>query len=163
MGKKKKKRKSSAFKIILNVFLSIFLVAGVAFGGIVFAMIKTAPPLNVQQVLTFDEPSILYDDKGQYMDKVITNEQRIVVDYKNVPQNLKNAFVSIEDERFYKHHGVDIKRFTGVILINVTNKIKRSSKLQGASTLTQQLIKIQFYPLKFLLKEKFRKCTYLYN
>lgn len=43
------------------------------------------------------------------MDKVITNEQRIVVDYKNVPQNLKNAFVSIEDERFYKHHGVDIK------------------------------------------------------
>lgn len=50
---------------------------------------KTAPPLNVQQVLTFDEPSILYDDKGQYMDKVITNEQRIVVDYKNVPQNLK--------------------------------------------------------------------------
>ncbi len=144
MGKKKKKRKSSAFKIILNVFLSIFLVAGVAFGGIVFAMIKTAPPLNVQQILTFDEPSILYDDKGQYMDKVITNEQRIVVDYKNVPQNLKNAFVSIEDERFYKHSGVDIKRFTGVILINVTNKIKGSSKLQGASTLTQQLIKYSF-------------------
>ncbi len=91
MGKKKKKRKSSAFKIILNVFLSIFLVAGVAFGGIVFAMIKTAPPLNVQQVLTFDEPSILYDDKGQYMDKVITNEQRIVVDYKNVTPKFKKC------------------------------------------------------------------------
>ncbi len=91
------------------------------------------------------------------MDKVITNEQRIVVDYKNVPQNLKNAFVSIEDERFYKHHGIDIKRITGATLLNVANKIKRSSKLQGASTLTQQLIKIQFYPLKFLLKEKFRK------
>lgn len=154
MGKKKKKRKSSAFKIILNVFLSIFLVAGVAFGGIVFAMIKTAPPLNVQQVLTFDEPSILYDDKGQYMDKVITNEQRIVVDYKNVPQNLKNAFVSIEDERFYKHHGVDIKRFTGVILINVTNKIKRSSKLQGASTLTQQLIKNTVLSSEVSIKRK---------
>ncbi len=152
--KRKKKRKSSAFKIILNVFLSIFLVAGVAFGGIVFAMIKTAPPLNVQQVLTFDEPSILYDDKGQYMDKVITNEQRIVVDYKNVPQNLKNAFVSIEDERFYKHHGVDIKRFTGVILINVTNKIKRSSKLQGASTLTQQLIKNTVLSSEVSIKRK---------
>ncbi|WP_434290382.1 transglycosylase domain-containing protein [Clostridium botulinum] len=159
MGKKKKKRKSSAFKIILNVFLSIFLVAGVAFGGIVFAMIKTAPPLNVQQILTFDEPSILYDDKGQYMDKVITNEQRIVVDYKNVPQNLKNAFVSIEDERFYKHHGIDIKRITGATLLNVANKIKRSSKLQGASTLTQQLIKNTVLSSEISIKRKVQEIS----
>ncbi|MCR1935254.1 transglycosylase domain-containing protein [Clostridium tepidum] len=154
MGKKKKKRKSSVFKIILNVFLSIFLIAGVAFGGIVIAMIKTAPPLNVQQVLTFDEPSILYDDKGQYMDKVITNDQRIVVDYKDVPQNLKNAFVSIEDERFYKHHGIDIKRITGATLLNVVNKIKRNSKLQGASTLTQQLIKNTILSPEVSIKRK---------
>ncbi|ENK1243069.1 PBP1A family penicillin-binding protein [Clostridium sporogenes] len=154
MGKKKKKRKSSVFKIILNVFLSIFLIAGVAFGGIVIAMIKTAPPLNVQQVLTFDEPSILYDDKDQYMDKVITNDQRIVVDYKDVPQNLKNAFVSIEDERFYKHHGIDIKRITGATLLNVANKIKRSSKLQGASTLTQQLIKNTVLSSEISIKRK---------
>ena len=159
MGKKKKKRKSSAFKIVLNVFLSIFLVAGVAFGGIVFAMIKTAPPLNVQQILTFDEPSILYDDKGQYMDKVITNEQRIVVDYKNVPQNLKNAFVSIEDERFYKHHGIDIKRITGATLLNVANKIKGSSKLQGASTLTQQLIKNTVLSSEISIKRKVQEIS----
>ncbi|WP_251860905.1 PBP1A family penicillin-binding protein [Clostridium sp. Marseille-Q2269] len=154
MGKKKKKRKSSVFKKVLTVLLSIFLVAGVAFGGIAFAMIKTAPPLNVKQVLTFDEPSVLYDDKGQYMDKVITNDERIVVDYKKMPENLKNAFVSIEDERFYKHNGIDIKRITGTIFINIVNKIKRNHKLQGASTLTQQLIKNTVLSSEVSIKRK---------
>ncbi|EJO5346510.1 PBP1A family penicillin-binding protein [Clostridium botulinum] len=154
MGKKKKKRKSSVFKILLMSLLSIFLVAGVAFGGIVFAMIKTAPPLNVQQILTLDEPSVLYDDKGEYMDKVITNEHRTVVDYKNIPKNLKNAFVSIEDERFYKHNGIDIKRITGAALLNVVNKIKGVSKLQGASTLTQQLIKNTVLSSEISIKRK---------
>ncbi|NEZ45619.1 PBP1A family penicillin-binding protein [Clostridium niameyense] len=157
MAKKKKKRKSSVFKIIFKTILILFLVGLVAFSGIAIAMIKTAPPLDVQQILTLNEPSVLYDDKSQYMDKVITNEQRIVVDSKTIPSNLKNAFTSIEDERFYKHKGVDPIRVTGAILANIANKFRNSNKIQGASTITQQLVKNTVLSSEISFKRKIQE------
>lgn len=157
MAKKKKKRKPSVFKIIFKTIFILFLVGLIAFGGIAVAMIKTAPPLDVQQILTLNEPSVLYDDKSQYMDKVITNEQRIVVDSKTIPSNLKNAFISIEDERFYKHKGVDSIRVTGALLANIANKFRNSNKIQGASTITQQLVKNTVLSSEISFKRKIQE------
>ena len=75
------------------------------------------------------------------MDNVITREQRYVVKSDEIPDNLKKAFVAIEDERFYEHKGIDIKRIAGVIASNIKGKLSGSNTVQGASTITQQLIK----------------------
>ena len=68
------------------------------------------------------------------MDNVITREQRYVVKSDEIPDNLKKAFVAIEDERFYEHKGIDIKRIAGVIASNIKGKLSGSNTVQGAST-----------------------------
>ncbi|MDT8717455.1 PBP1A family penicillin-binding protein [Clostridium sp. 19966] len=140
--KKKKKKKSRKF--IKYTFLTIFLIilfTSVALAGIVLAMIKTAPQLDVNSILNLNQPSVLYDNKGNLMDEAPTDLKRETVALKDVPDNLKNAFISIEDERFYQHHGIDPKRIVGSALIDVERIFKSQSGLNGASTLTQQLIK----------------------
>ncbi|GAA0747763.1 PBP1A family penicillin-binding protein [Clostridium oceanicum] len=152
--KKKKKNKRKSFKIIFYTFLMLFLIGSISAGTVAYTMIKSAPKLDVNQILTLNEPSVLFDDKDKMMDKVITREQRIVVSSDNIPLNLKHAFVSIEDERFYKHKGVDPLRVLGAAFRNVINKIKRKPQLQGASTITQQLIKNTVLSSEISIKRK---------
>ena len=85
--------------------------------------------------------SVVYytDDDGNMAiyEQLIADENRIWADYDNIPQDMKNAFVAIEDQRFYKHHGVDIKRTAGAVI----NVIFNGDSSYGGSTITQQLIK----------------------
>ncbi len=74
------------------------------------SIIRSSPELDVQAIQSLNQPSILYDDQGNFMDNVITREQRYVVKSEEIPDNLKKAFVAIEDERFYEHKGIDIKK-----------------------------------------------------
>ncbi len=157
MTKRPKKAHFKTLKITLIIVLSLFILSVVACSGVVLAIIKNAPPLDVNQILTLNEPSVLYDNKDKFMDVVITNEQRTIIGYKDMPQDLKNAFVSIEDERFYKHGGIDLRRITGVVIINVKNKIKRQSGLQGASTITQQLLKNTLLSSEVSFKRKIQE------
>jgi len=142
MGNKPKKTRKQKIKIAIYVIISVIIFTIVTSAGVGLAIIKGAPELNVNSVLNPNEPSTIYDNKSGFMDTVNTNESRTVVSFKDMPLNLKNAFVSIEDERFYKHHGIDIKRIIGVAFIDIKNKLTGSSSLQGGSTITQQLIKI---------------------
>lgn len=151
-SKKTKKKKNpvlKAFKIFFITLLCAIVIGSVATLGIVLAMIKTAPALDVNgTILNLDQPSVLYDDKNQLMDTVITTQKRTIVhlDSDSVPKNLTNAFISIEDERFYQHNGIDIKRIIGAMFINVKNKILREGgNIQGASTITQELIKQRMF------------------
>ena len=88
-----------------------------------------------------DLTSIVYyeDENGDevYFERLIADQNRIWVDSINVPQDMKDAFVSIEDQRFYTHGGVDIKRTTGAVINVLTN----GDSSYGGSTITQQLIK----------------------
>ena len=76
------------------------------------------------------------------LEKLNDTDNRIWVSGSEIPDHMKNAFVAIEDERFYSHMGVDIKRFTGAAIGFVKNKITKSGNTgYGGSTITQQLIK----------------------
>jgi penicillin-binding protein 1A len=141
MGTAKRKTPHKKLKTFLFSILTLFVIGAAVACGVVFAMIKSAPPLDVNQMLTLNEPSQLYNDKNQFIDTVTTNEQRTVISFKDMPDNLKHAFVAIEDERFYKHNGIDLKRTAGAIYIDIMSKIKKTNEIQGGSTITQQLIK----------------------
>ncbi|MGH4125321.1 MAG: transglycosylase domain-containing protein [Clostridium sp.] len=145
----KKKKKSTGKKVFKSIFFAILfitIIAMVAMGGVVLAMIKTAPDLDINAFLKLDEPSILYDNSQKYMDEYITSERRTNISINNVPIILKDAFISIEDSRFDTHPGIDIKRLGGAVFNDIKIKITGSKKsLQGASTITQQLVKYRMF------------------
>lgn len=138
---KKKKKKSKTLKIISITILSIVLFVAAVTAGMALAIIKTAPELDVTQITAAKQPSVILDDKGDPIDTLITDKKRVIIQYTDMPKNLINAFVSIEDERFFEHNGIDPKRIIGAIFFDVKNVLTGKKSLQGASTITQQLLK----------------------
>ncbi len=105
--------------------------------------IKTAMSIHTWQQLALsmiaNQPSQILDLEGNVIAEIGNEKNRKNVSLeKDMPQNLKNAYVAIEDERFYKHFGVDIKRTTAAIGSYV---IHFGNASFGASTITQQLVK----------------------
>ncbi|WP_051624316.1 transglycosylase domain-containing protein [Clostridium akagii] len=146
IAKKKKRPVLRFFKIFFLSFLCVVIIGSVATFGVVLAMIKTAPALDINgTILDLDQNSTLYDDKGQSMDTVITTQKRTVVSLSSIPKNLSHAFISIEDERFYQHGGIDVKRIASAMFYDVLSKIHRQNNIQGASTITQELIKQRMF------------------
>lgn len=154
MGKKTKNTRFKVFKITIVTLILLFVFGAVATMGVVLAMVKTAPPLDVNKVLSLNEPSIIYNDSGQFMDTVISDINRKVVSFKDMPQDLKDAFIAIEDERFKTHSGIDIKRIFGSTLTNISNKLTGKRGLHGASTITQQLVRNTMLSNEVKIKRK---------
>lgn len=164
--KKKPTKQKKARKIfkgisfgLLFCFLAIFVIGA----GYAFAIIKTTPPLNVDAVLSLNQPSSLYDSNKEFMDNLHTDEERYVIDSKKIPTDLKNAFVSIEDERFYSHKGVDIQRILGAAFLDVKKIATGQKGLHGASTLTQQLLKNTILTNDFSMERKIKEAYLAIN
>ncbi|MDO4534222.1 MAG: PBP1A family penicillin-binding protein [Clostridium perfringens] len=138
---KKDAKFKKIFKKILLVFSIVIIILITSISGYAFAVIKSAPALDVEAILEPTETTTLYDDEGNFVTNYVTRSQRYVVDSSEIPDNLKNAYVSIEDERFYEHKGIDVKRILGAVVNNVKTKLQGKSTFHGGSTLTQQLIK----------------------
>ncbi len=134
----KKKRKNKRIgKKIFTAFLVIMLICIAAGSGVIIAVIKSAPELDADIVSNMKQSGKIYDRQGNFIEDLSDIENRQVVSLSEMPKHLKDAVIAIEDERFETHHGIDVKRIFGAILYD----IKTMSKAQGASTLTQQLIK----------------------
>ncbi|SNS40296.1 penicillin-binding protein 1A [Anaerovirgula multivorans] len=137
--------KKHHYKTILRVLLAVFLIVGfltlctvAAAVGFVVEVIKEAPSIDPAQMNTLlSQHSIIYDAKGEEFEVIQTLEFRDIIEFHRIPSQVKNAFIAIEDERFETHKGVDLKRIAGALLIN----FEKRSPSQGASTITQQLIK----------------------
>ncbi|CAM2781076.1 transglycosylase domain-containing protein [Hathewaya histolytica] len=143
--KTKNKNKKKKFKVVMLTLLFMFLTTIVVGSAVFLGMIKTAPEINVSMITSLNEPTKFYDNKGKVIDEYLTTERRDPVEFKEIPKNLSDAFVSIEDERFYKHHGLDYKRLAGATLSNFKNLLKGKRNFQGGSTITQQLIKQRYF------------------
>ena len=157
MVKKRKKARKKTFKhgaVILCGLLALVFAAAL---GLTAAVIKNSPPLDISQISNLNEPSVLYDDKNNSMDVLVTPQQRTVIPFSSMPQNLKNAFVSIEDQRFYKHKGIDLKRLIGVVFIDIKSKISGNTGIQGASTITQQLVRNIYLSSQISYKRKMQE------
>lgn len=138
--KKKKSGAGRALKRLLIVLLIVAVLFGSVISGAMLGFIDNSTELIAEEY-NMDFTSIVYyidDESGQpvEMDRLYSEQNRIWVDLDKIPENLRNAFVSIEDERFEKHRGVDWKRTFGAFLGWITSKDS-----YGGSTITQQLIK----------------------
>lgn len=104
--------------------------------GIAKAFVDTAPTLDLAVLDAQDKTSFIYDSEGNLITDYKGTEDRIMVSIDEIPEMLQNAFIAVEDARFYEHNGVDVKRIVGALVANFT-----SGSTQGGSTITQQLIK----------------------
>lgn len=144
-GKKKKAFFKNARKVILGIF--IFLIV-VTFLFVVVVGIKIYKPTKElviegdkisQQVNKEDffpkPPTIIKDSSGNVM-KVLTHSQSIYIHYKDINPLIIKALIQTEDKRFYIHHGVDLYS-----VCRGFYSILRRRKIEGGSTITQQLVK----------------------
>lgn len=120
------------------------LVLGVILGGTIFGWWGSAD--DIENILSLDQnSSIVYideDGKEVELQQLNSDENRVWVDIEDTPKYLQDAFVAIEDERFYQHNGFDLKRTTLATVTWIKNKVTGSTGATlGGSTITQQLIK----------------------
>lgn len=148
--KKQKQLNSTSIKIekmFLLYFLKAILVCVIGIGivgccmgiGMFNGILASSPDISTLDVTPSGYATFVYDAEGNQLTKLVaTNSNRSYVNMSSIPKNLANAFVAIEDERFYEHNGIDIKGIARAGMEAVKNKFKFS---QGASTITQQLLK----------------------
>lgn len=133
----KKKKKHRGLKIFFSLIFILILAAGGLCIGAWMSIVKNAPEINTSDIVPSNYTSIIFDDNGVEIDKLHGEENREYVTIDQIPENLRNAVISIEDERFYEHNGIDLKSIFRALYID----IKERDFSQGGSTITQQLIK----------------------
>lgn len=131
-NKKKKSFKSFIIKRLLVVIFLLLIICAVYLGFKAYNFRKLAFEMFN------NSPSSILDSNNNVIAEIGIERNRQNIDYDDIPSKLIDAYISIEDQRYFKHHGVDIKRTGGAILNYV---IKRGSSSFGGSTITQQLVK----------------------
>ena len=126
----------TSLKLMVLAFIVVCFIGLGLVVGVVKAYVETTPSLDVAQLTISDRTSYLYDMNGDLITTIADVEYRDWVDIEDIPDMLKNAFIAVEDVRFYKHSGVDFKR-----LFSAALEILGNSNSSGGSTITQQLIK----------------------
>ena len=119
--------------------LSLFIAAFLLGGGVFLYYANKAPELS-ESKLVATTSSKIYDSKNELIAD-LGAERRVNAQSSDIPTDLVNAIVSIEDHRFFTHRGLDSIRIAGAFLRNLSS----SGGLQGGSTLTQQLIKLTYF------------------
>ena len=135
-------KKTFTFAVIISIILSIALLGVIGAGIFAYKLCEGMPDLNVEELVAPDS-STIYDNEGNKIMQV-GMYLRENIDYDEMPNCLIDAFLSIEDSRFFEHFGVDIPRFTKSAISYVMNG---SEFAQGGSTITMQLIKNTYFTI----------------
>ena len=144
-AKKKKKKKTNyvlkVVKYILLIMLAVVLIMGFSVLGIVAGAKHSSPELTEANIVPSSDPSVILDDAGEEIIQLSSGgNRRTEATSEEIPEALKWAFVDLEDERFYEHNGIDLKGILRAGYVTLT-----SSRKEGASTITQQLVKISVF------------------
>ena len=131
-GKKKK-------HIFRNLFL-IFLVGtalSLTAGYFIFD-VPSWQKLDLNRITAVAQTGVIYDGNDDVITALKGSEDRTLIRLEQLPSHVKNAFIAAEDLRFYKHPGFDIVRIFGAVMANLRSR----TFSEGASTITQQLVKL---------------------
>ena len=134
-----------SINILRIVLLSLIflLVCGISLGlGVFRGILATTPDVSEANIMPVGYATYIYDANGNMIQKLTgSNANRVAVSISDIPLNMQHAIVAIEDERFYEHNGIDIK---GIVRAGVNGLGRLATghiPNEGASTLTQQLLK----------------------
>ena len=137
---KEKKSKHPKLMLALKIFIIIFLLACVIGAGIIagifFGLFGNDFEITKDELKIAESNSVIVDQNGNVIASLSGDEKRKIITLEDMAEYLPKAYVAIEDERFYKHSGVDFKRTAGAILQTITG-----NSSYGGSTITQQLVK----------------------
>lgn len=126
-------------KLCLICFMGLGVVGASAGIGMYKGILASTPQITPNDVAPIGAATFVYDCEGNKLDELIAvNSNRIIVTQDKIPENLAHAFVALEDERFYQHNGIDYKAMlrSGYQFVKTLG-----DETQGASTITQQLLK----------------------
>ena len=129
-------------RIIKNIFivvLSVGLLSAFSILAVLWAFSNNLPDYKFLKNYKPSVSSKVYSGDGELVND-FSSEKRIFVPYKSIPEKVINAFLSAEDKNFYSHPGVDAKGVLRAIINNISNVVA-SRRLEGASTITQQVAK----------------------
>ncbi len=125
-------------KILIYTLLVFSIALGVGLGYLIASFEDTSDIAKLENFKP-EIPSKIYDRNGNLISELFT-VKREPVTFDQLPKNLINALIAVEDNQFYKHHGINVKRIFGALIAN----IRSGRKSQGASTITMQLARTLF-------------------
>ncbi|UWG97811.1 PBP1A family penicillin-binding protein [Dehalobacter sp. DCM] len=134
--KKRKFTKTPYFRIPLLIIILLFVIIGIY----TIVAIAQTPKLDLDVLTGQKESSIVYDSEGKSIAQLHASENRLSVEYEDIPEIVTKTFVAVEDKRFYKHFGFDPIR----IVKSAFNNLKAGQVVGGGSTITIQLAKNAF-------------------
>lgn len=137
-NKKNKKLGWKIFRVILFVGLAMCIIGAGIVLGVISGIVDDTESISLDDLELLPQTSFVYDKDGNEIASLYDSQNRIMVSYDEIPKHTVNAVVAIEDERFFSHFGIDIKRTTGAVITYIINGGESD---YGASTLTQQLVK----------------------
>lgn len=147
--KSEKKRKQSKIRMLLRTVFALILFMVAIVMTYIMLCLNGVPELDISKMDHYSTASTIQDANGTELMSYGEAENIAWIPSEAMPANLKNAFVAIEDKRFYSHHGVDIKRTAGAVWGQISGTAD-----YGGSTITQQLIKNQFLTSERTYKRK---------
>lgn len=149
-SKKRKKQKRVGVRFFKAIIICILLLVVICvIGGVIFAkkIIDDTQTVSADDILPKGFTTTITDQNGTVIDTLKDSDSnRVYRTYEEITANsdfLPHAFVAIEDERFYEHNGIDIQGIIRAGLVGIANGFDFT---EGASTLTQQLIKNNIFP-----------------
>lgn len=138
MKENPKRSKNIAAKVLLAFILTVTIGIAAAIPAFLAVTIAGAPDISEMDAEPEGYRTAVLDDEGEVILTLSESDSnRVYVKLENIPENLQHAFVAIEDERFYKHHGIDPKGIIRAALKGISS----GNFSEGASTITQQLLK----------------------
>lgn len=151
MAKKKKRKKHIFLKLFIGLSIFIFICMGIGIGGLYITGIGPQIEELYKDALTITRASdvdtfkasqttIVYDTNNEEMAKIKGEKGIYYITSESIPTYVKNAFISIEDKKFYSHKGIDVK----AIIRSAKSIIENQAITQGGSTITQQLSRTMF-------------------
>lgn len=146
------KSKNSFPTFLKAAFAAAFVLAGILI-GVLYAQLQELPDIKTLQTSNPNEATRIYDVNGELISQLWL-EQRTLVPLEKIPVMLQDAVISIEDERFYQHLGVDP---IGILRAFIQNVRHGGTKIEGGSTLTQQLARNLFLTHEKTLTRKIRE------
>ena len=155
---KNKPKKFSLFHLFRDIILAGVLCVMI-FICYSFVIITKAPkidPVNIYD--NIQQSSVIYNDEGRAVDSAYYTQDRKICKYEDMPENLINAFVALEDKTFWKHHGFNWTRMIGAVFQSITG----SGKISGTSTITQQLARNVYLPGTMSTRSIKRKVLEMY-